>query len=67
MLALASGNDLRTLQPLRGTIFSQFTPLIGGDAAIIDHAARILLIQRSDDGRWAMPGGALEDGEPPAV
>lgn len=66
MLALASGQELETLEPLRSTIFSHFTPLIGGDAAVIDNAGRILLIQRADNGRWAMPGGALEVGETPA-
>ena len=66
MLALASDRDVESLEPLRGTIFTQFTPLVGGDAAIIDDDGRILLIQRSDNGRWAMPGGALQVGETPA-
>jgi 8-oxo-dGTP pyrophosphatase MutT (NUDIX family) len=66
MLALASDRDIESLEPLRGTIFTQFTPLIGGDAAVIDDDGRILLIQRSDNGLWAMPGGALQVGETPA-
>jgi ADP-ribose pyrophosphatase YjhB (NUDIX family) len=36
------------------------------DAAIFDHSGRILLIQRADNGRWAMPGGAAEVGETPS-
>lgn len=66
MLALAAGTTLEQVEPLRGTIFSRPTPLTGGDAAIIDDAGHILLIQRSDNGKWAMPGGALEVGETPA-
>ncbi len=37
-----------------------------GDAAVINDRGEILLIQRSDDGLWAMPGGAFEVGETPA-
>jgi len=66
MLALASGRDLESLEPLRGTIFAKFTPLIGGDAAVIDDLGQLLLIQRADNGTWAMPGGALQVGETPA-
>ena len=66
MLALATNQDVENLEPLRGTIFSQHTPLTGGDAAIIDDEGRILLIQRADNGKWAMPGGALQVGETPA-
>ena len=42
------------------------TPIAVGDAAVIDDEGRILLIQRADNGLWAMPGGALEVGETPA-
>ena len=42
------------------------SPELGGDAAIFNEHGEILLIQRSDDGLWAMPGGALEVGETPA-
>lgn len=66
MLALASGESLETIEPLRTTIFSNPTPLCCGDAAIIDDEGRILLVQRADNGLWAMPGGAFEVGETPA-
>jgi mutator protein MutT len=54
------------MEPLRATIFSHPTPFVGGDAAVIDDKGQILLIQRADNGKWAMPGGALEIGETPA-
>ncbi len=41
-------------------------PWIGANAAIFDETGRILLIQRKDDGLWAMPGGLLEIGETPS-
>ncbi len=67
MLALATNNPPDHIEPLRGPIFSRPTPLAVGDAAIIDEQGRILLIQRADNGKWAMPGGALEVGETPAA
>ena len=66
MLALATGESLEQMEPLRARVFSRPTPLVGGDAAVIDHQGRILLIQRTDNGKWAMPGGALDVGETPA-
>lgn len=41
-------------------------PLPVVDAAVFDRQGRILLIQRSDSGLWAMPGGGLDVGETPA-
>ncbi len=66
MLALATAEPLDHLEPLRASVFSRPTPLVGGDAAVIDDAGRMLLIRRADNQRWAMPGGALEVGETPA-
>ncbi len=66
MLAFATDEPWEQIEPLRAPIFSRPTPLAAGDAAVIDSAGRILLIQRADNGKWAMPGGALEVGETPA-
>jgi ADP-ribose pyrophosphatase YjhB (NUDIX family) len=66
MLAAATGEPVEALEPLRATIFSHVTPFAVGDAAVIDDAGRILLVQRADNAKWAMPGGALEVGETPA-
>ena len=66
MLALATGEPLEQIEPLRAPVLSRPTPLVGGDAAVIDDEGRILLIQRADNGKWAMPGGVLEVGETPA-
>src|SRR5690349_1135259 len=66
MLALATERPLAELEPLRETIFSRSSPLVAGTAAIIDADARILLMRRSDNRLWNMPGGILEVGEMPA-
>jgi ADP-ribose pyrophosphatase YjhB (NUDIX family) len=66
MLALATGERLEQIEPLRTPIFRRPTPVVAGDAAIIDDAGRILLIQRADNSKWAMPGGAFAVGETPA-
>ena len=66
MLAFATNEPLAQLESLRVPIFSRPSPLVGGDGAVIDDAGRLLLIQRADNGKWAMPGGLLEVGETPA-
>ena len=66
ILALATGESLEQMEPLRAPVFSRPTPMVGGDGAVIDDKGRILLIQREDNGKWAMPGGALDVGETPA-
>lgn len=67
MTALAVGRPMEQMEALRATLFSRPTPLSGGDAAVIDEQGRILLVKRADNGKWAMPGGALEVGETPAA
>ena len=66
MLALATGEEWEHIEPLRASVFSRPTPMAVGDAAVIDEQGRILLVRRADNGKWAMPGGALEVGETPA-
>ncbi len=66
MLALATGESFEQIEPLRASAFSRPTPMSGGDAAVINDEGQILLVRRADNGKWAMPGGALEVGETPA-
>ena len=63
MMALATAQSLEDVRALSAVTFRRPTPLVTGDAAIIDDDGRILLIRRSDNGKWAMPGGAMEVGE----
>jgi ADP-ribose pyrophosphatase YjhB (NUDIX family) len=43
------------------------TPLAVVDTAVFDDEGRILLIRRTDNKLWAMPGGGCDTGEAPAV
>jgi ADP-ribose pyrophosphatase YjhB (NUDIX family) len=67
MLALATSQPVAALEPLRATIFSRSSPLVAGAAAVIDARGEILLMRRSDNRLWNMPGGILEVGEIPAA
>ncbi|MEX0783783.1 MAG: NUDIX hydrolase N-terminal domain-containing protein [Dehalococcoidia bacterium] len=49
------------LAEYRGNLDRMF-PAVGADAVVI-RAGTILLIRRSDDGLWAMPGGGVDVGE----
>lgn len=42
------------------------SPAIGVDAAVFNAGGEILLVQRQDNARWAMPGGLAEIGQTPA-
>lgn len=66
MFAFATAKPLEQIEPLLAPFLSRSTPFTVGDAAVIDEAGRILLIQRADNQKWAMPGGAFEVGETPA-
>ncbi|MBR8744561.1 NUDIX domain-containing protein [Nocardiopsis sp. MG754419] len=50
---------------LRAHVGRELLPLVGVTAVVLD-GDRVLLHRRSDDGRWATPGGILEPGEQPA-
>ena len=66
---IAGAHDVRDvdeIEKLYDGDLVHLTPYSGGDAAIFNDGGRILLIQRKDDGLWAMPGGILEVGEMPA-
>jgi 8-oxo-dGTP pyrophosphatase MutT (NUDIX family) len=43
------------------------TPVTAAEALILDGTGRILLMRRSDNGQWCMPGGACEVGESSAA
>ncbi|QBD75244.1 NUDIX domain-containing protein [Ktedonosporobacter rubrisoli] len=64
--AIAGGQSLEEIEPLRTSLFNFPSPFAVGDGAVIDDAGKILLIRREDNGLWAMPGGGLEVGETPA-
>ncbi|MEZ4888142.1 MAG: NUDIX domain-containing protein [Chitinophagales bacterium] len=42
------------------------TPLLGCDVFVVNKELEVLLIRRTDNGRWAMPGGCNDLGETPS-
>lgn len=51
---------------LRAKIGHAPLPLSGVTAVVLDDRDRVLLVRRSDTGRWALTTGCLEPGEQPA-
>ena len=41
------------------------TPFVGADVFVVNESCEVCLIRRSDNGLWAMPGGAQDLGETP--
>ncbi len=66
LFAAQDERDPETIERIFSADLSHVAPYPGGDAAIINAAGEMLLIQRKDDLLWAMPGGLLEVGETPA-
>jgi 8-oxo-dGTP pyrophosphatase MutT (NUDIX family) len=51
------------LGQLRALAGDRTLMFVGARAVLVDPAGHLLLIQRSDNGHWAMPAGAMELGE----
>lgn len=58
--------DAATVEDRFADRVGHVTPNVGGRAAVFDDEGRILLIRRSDDGTWCLPGGFGDPGETPA-
>ena len=41
------------------------TPIVGADTFVVNEDTQVCLIRRSDNGLWALPGGAQDLGETP--
>jgi mutator protein MutT len=63
MTAILTDQLIEDFEPIRKTIVGRPTPLIAVDAAIVNDQNEILLIRRTDNGEWALPGGYLDVGE----
>lgn len=59
--AVESGDPADVFETYRGAL-THIGPLVGVEVALL-HSDRILLIRRSDDGLWALPGGLVDAGE----
>lgn len=63
LFAAQDTRDAEAIERIWSRDLTHVAPYPGGDAAIFNAAGEILLIQRRDNGLWAMPGGLLEVGE----
>lgn len=63
MFALVDGRPLSEVKEQLLKTLDHYTPMVMGDALVINDVGEILLIQRSDSGLWAAPGGAFDVGE----
>ncbi len=65
--ALAEGAPVEEMRAIfEAEPWLRASPALGVDAAVLDAEGRILLIQRKDNGKWALPGGIAEIGSRPA-
>ncbi len=59
--------DEQSLEMIRGVFEAEpwlrISPAIGVEAAVYNAKQEILLVQRRDNGRWALPGGVAEIGQ----
>lgn len=66
-LLVAQGVPIERLERFIEAPAPQSPPFTGCEAAVFDAQERLLLIRRSDNGLWALPGGAMEVGETPSA
>ncbi|HXF63367.1 MAG TPA: NUDIX hydrolase N-terminal domain-containing protein [Caldilineaceae bacterium] len=67
LLTLAEMRPLAEIERIFFTDLEMRTPFATVDTAVFDDAGRLLMIQRADNGLWALPGGACDVGETPAA
>ncbi len=63
LFALTDTRSVEKILALYNSDINYQTPKIAAFGAIFDPQGRVLLIQRSDNRLWAMPGGMVEVGE----
>lgn len=62
-LSLVNGRPPVEVEQLLLPLLGHQTPMVMGDALVVNDAGEILLIQRADSRLWATPGGAFDVGE----
>lgn len=67
LLSLVDAREVEEIERIFKGDLGIRTPFVGVDGAVFDAEGRLLLIQRKDNGSWAMPGGAADVGESPSA
>jgi ADP-ribose pyrophosphatase YjhB (NUDIX family) len=63
IFALVDNRPLPAIEQSLSHLLGHYTPMVMGDALVINEEGEILLIQRADSRLWAAPGGAFDVGE----
>jgi ADP-ribose pyrophosphatase YjhB (NUDIX family) len=63
LFSLIEARPLPEIEQTLSHLFGHYTPMVMGDALVINAQGEILLIRRADSGLWAAPGGAFDVGE----
>jgi ADP-ribose pyrophosphatase YjhB (NUDIX family) len=66
LLSLADTRDAGEIERIFRGDLGVRSPLTGVSAAVFNGEGKILLTQRKDNGKWCMPGGLADVGEPPS-
>ncbi|MEO8287901.1 MAG: NUDIX hydrolase N-terminal domain-containing protein [Chloroflexota bacterium] len=67
LLSMADTRDPAEIERIFRGDLGVRSPLTGVTAAVFDDDGKILLTQRKDNGKWCMPGGLADVGEPPSA
>lgn len=67
LLAVVSGRQAEELSQELGRDSGYATPKIDVRGAVFDDTERVLLMRERTDGRWSLPGGWADPGEPPST
>jgi ADP-ribose pyrophosphatase YjhB (NUDIX family) len=67
LLAVVSGRQAEELALELGRDSGYATPKIDVRGAVFDDTERVLLMRERTDGRWSLPGGWADPGEPPSA
>ncbi len=62
LMAAADGQSADELFTRYRENYFEVGPMASGEAAVF-HAGKLLLVRRTDDGLWALPGGITDPGE----
>lgn len=62
LMAAANGQSADELLTRYRENYFEVGPMASGEAAVF-HAGKLLLVRRTDDGLWALPGGITDPGE----
>ncbi len=62
LMAAADGQSADELLSRYRENYFEVGPMASGEAAVF-HAGKLLLVRRTDDGLWALPGGITDPGE----